>query len=78
MKKYKTYRVCADNPGDLNINLSNKIDSLQTFGWKIERIDCHDNIRGYWNGDEKKYEVTKEYIIIAYTEVNEVPLDEQM
>ncbi len=68
MKRYKAYHVCADNPEDLSINLNNTIDSLQTFGWQIERIDCHSNACGSWIPDEMKYETSKEYIIIAYTE----------
>ena len=68
---YRSFCVVGNGqPANTCEDLNKKISSLLEYGWAIERIDCHDNIYGIWNGDERKYYPTKDYVIIASAEEN--------
>ena len=68
-KKYYCFYVFGgSDPKDICAALNTQLNTINEYGWAIERIDCHDNPFGGWNGDEKSYYTTKEYIIVAYTE----------
>ena len=68
-KKYHSFYVKGGcDPKSTWAALNTQLDNLNMCGWTVERIDCHDNPFGGWNGDEKSYYTTKEYIILAYTE----------
>ena len=67
-KLYRSFNVNGINPRDLDVNLNREFGLLYESGWNIERVDLHYNPHGY--GD-KNYIPKKEYIVIAWCEVEE-------
>ena len=68
-KKYHSFYVKGGcDPKSTWAALNTQLDNLDEWGWAVERIDCHDNPCGVWDGDKHCYHKTKDYIILAYTE----------
>lgn len=65
-KYYRSFHVYGINPRDLSEELNRMLTQLQTSGWHIVNVDCHENPKGLWNG--KEYITNNEYIIIAWHE----------